>query len=187
MPAGWSPSGGHLQRMRSVWVGRCGRRLLRTFRKASAGAQIVRCRRILRKKPGCAAVTAQPGKREANEIIWPAGGFPRRVFQGSSEAALHPSLLSAKSSRLSPCSLSRRPSATYSLMALFKLKMSPSRLSRYTLPFALMHDLAEFFYLLNVLQFHNITSHVCFWLISFSLCGQYTPSAGKTQDRKYTK
>ena len=71
-----------LQRMRSVWVGRCGRRLLRTFRKASAGAQIVRCRRILRKKPGCAAVTAQPGKREANEIIWPAGGFPRRVFQG---------------------------------------------------------------------------------------------------------
>ena len=30
-----------------------------------------------------------------------------------------------------------------------------------------MHDLAEFFYLLNVLQFHNITSHVCFWLISF--------------------
>ena len=47
---------------------------------------------------------------------------------------------------------------------------------------ALMDDLPEIFYLVNVLQFHNITSHVCFVSFLFSLCAQYTPPEGKMQD-----
>ena len=47
-----------------------------------------------------------------------------------------------------------------------------------------MHDIAEFFYLVDVLQFHNITSHVCFRLISFFTLRAVYAISGKNARRK---